>query len=90
MNPAARFATALAIVLLTGGCHYAPDPAPQTAQQKLALAEANRQSALAFSQMMDDLEAKMIAAGAYKPGEVREARNIYPAGTDKILGPISE
>lgn len=79
----------LAVVLLAGACHYAPDPKPVTTQQKLAMTEANRQNAVVFSQMMDDLEAKMIAAGAYRPGEVREARNVYPEG-HKSLGPIGD
>lgn len=79
----------LLVVLLVAGCHYAPDPEPMTAQQKLAMVEASRQNAIAFSKTMDELEAKMIAAGAYKPGEIREARNVYPEG-HKSLGPIGD
>ncbi len=79
----------LIVVYCLTGCHYAPDQPMPTQEQKLAFAAFNHQRAAEFDHMMDDLEAKMIASGAYKPGEVREQRNIYPEG-NQILGSIAK
>ena len=57
----------LVVTLLLGACHYAPDREPPTAEQQAALVAFNKQQAHDFDVIMDDLEAKMIAAGAYKP-----------------------
>ena len=74
----------LIVVLMLAGCHYAPDRPMPTQEQKLAMAEFNKQQAVEFDLIMDELEAKMIEAGAYTPGKVYESRNIYPAGTETL------
>ena len=79
----------LVVVLAAAGCHYAPDQPMPTEEQKLALADFNHRQAAMFDAMMDDLEAKMTAAGAYTPGQAYEPKNIYPE-SHKGLGPIAE
>jgi len=75
----------LVVILMLAGCHYAPDGKPPTVEQKLAFAEFNRQQAAYFDHMMDDLEEKMAAAGAYTPGETREPKNVYADGTRALM-----
>ena len=70
----------LVVLLMLAGCHYAPDGKPPTVEQKLAFAEFNHQQAAYFDHMMDDLEGKMIAAGAYDPSKPYEPKNVYPGG----------
>lgn len=70
----------LVVTLLLGACHYAPDREEASAEQKQAVKEFNKQQAVYFDHVMDDLEEKMIVAGAYDPGKPYQPKNIYPNG----------
>ena len=50
----------LIVVLMLAGCHYAPDRPMPTQEQKLAMAEFNKQQAIEFDLIMDELEAKTL------------------------------
>jgi len=72
------------VVLMLAGCHYAPDRQEVSVEQKQAFREFNKQQAVYFDHMMDDLEEKMILAGAYTPGKPYEPKNIYPEGQTSL------
>lgn len=78
----------LLLVLALAGCQCAKDEAARQ-EQKLAFATFNHQQVIMFDAMMDDLEAKMISAGAYDPAKPYEPKNIYPEGRNG-LGPVAE